>query len=271
MVVTAVPVPEAVPQAERPAAARLVRMVVTQVGYEQRAFWRNPASAFFTFALPVILLVVFAGVFGNQKVSGTHLHGAQYYLGTIIVYGMIASCFSALVITTTTRRDTGILKRVRGTPMPGWAYVATVVANAMVVALAVAVVSVAFATLAYGVAFPHNVGQLLLVVLVGGFSWCALGLAVSGLMPNVEAAQPLANIVMLVLLFISGTYFHVSGGLAKVADWFPVIHLNHLSEAAVVGPPFEVWNWHDLVVVAVWGAAGIFACVRRFRWEPRAT
>ena len=247
------------------------RLLVTQAGYEQRSYWRNPASAIFTFALPLAFLFIFAGSIGSQKVPG--LEGVtfeQYYVPSILTYGLIAACFSNLAITMVFRRDQGILKRVRGTPIPAWGYLGGSIVNSTAVSFLLAAVTITAGVLLFNVPVPHQVLPIIVDLIVGAGAFCALGLAVTVVIPNADAAPPMINIVMLVLLFISGTFFYVkpSSGLAHVANFFPISHLVRALLAAIVPQPgVPAWQWHDLLLVAIWGLAGLVFAIRRFRWE----
>jgi ABC-2 type transport system permease protein len=248
-----------------------LRLLARQTGFEQRSYWRNPASAIFTFALPLAFLFIFAGSFGSKSVP--HLDGVtfeQYYVPSILTYGLIAACFSNLAITMVFRRDQGILKRVRGTPIPAWGYLGASIANSTIVSFLLAAVTITAGVVLFSVPVPHQVLPIIVDLLVGAGAFCALGLAVTVVIPNADAAPPMINIVMLVLLFISGTFFAVSpdSGLAHVANFFPISHLVRALLAAIVPQPgVPAWQWHNLLIVAVWGLGGLVFAVRRFRWE----
>ena len=96
---------------------RSLRLLVRQIRYENRAFWRNPAAAFFTFAFPLIFMFVFQAIFGDQVEAGG-LTAAAFFTPAIVAFSIVNACFTNLAITVTTLREEGILKRVRGTPMP---------------------------------------------------------------------------------------------------------------------------------------------------------
>ena len=248
-----------------------VRQAVVQTGFEARAYWRNPAAAIFTFALPLAFLFIFAGSIGSTKVPG--LHGVsfeQYYVPSILCYGLIAACFSNLAVTMVFRRDQGILKRVRGTPIAPWSYLGASILNSTVVSFLLAAVTITAGVVLFSVPVPHQVLPIIVDLVVGAGAFCALGLAVTVVIPNADAAPPMINIVMLVLLFISGTFFYVKpkSGLAHVANFFPISHLVRALLAAIVPQPgVSAWQWHNLLIVAIWGAAGLLVAVRRFRWE----
>jgi ABC-2 type transport system permease protein len=263
----------------RSAFGRDLKLSALQVGYEQRSYWRNPTAAFFTFALPLVFLFIFTSVFGNQDISYNHsglvkVRGAQYYVPSILAYGVIAACFANLSITMCLRRDQGILKRVRGTPIAPWAYVAGGVGSSVVVAFLLTVITLGAGVVLYHVHWPHALGSLLVALVVGAASFCALGLALTAAIPNADAAPPVVNIVMLVLLFIAGTYFPVnpSSTLGHIASVFPVLHFTKSVFAPIVPQPGQPsWAWHHILVVGAWGVGGLLVAVRRFRWEPRTS
>ena len=248
-----------------------LRQTVSQTGFEVRAYWRNPAAAIFTFALPLAFLFIFAGSIGSSKVPGLHrVTFEQYYVPSILSYGLIAACFSNLAVTMVFRRDQGILKRVRGTPIAPWSYLGASILNSTMVSFLLAAVTITAGVVLFNVPVPHQVLPIIVDLLVGALAFCALGLAVTIVIPNADAAPPMINIVMLVLLFISGTFFYVkpSSGLAHVANFFPISHLVKALLAAIVPQPgVPAWQWHNLLIVAIWGAAGLVVAVRRFRWE----
>ncbi|HEX3607176.1 MAG TPA: ABC transporter permease [Candidatus Dormibacteraeota bacterium] len=250
-------------------------MALRQVGYEQRAFWRNPASAFFAFAFPLMFL----GIFGTQN-RGARLESLggipynSYYVPALITFGVIGACMTNISMTMTIRRDSGVLKRVRGTPLPPWVFMAGVIGSSAVVSAILALLLTAAGNVFYSVNLPHHLGGLLITLVVGGMSFCALGLALSALIPNAEAAPAITNAVVLPLLFISGTFYPLDPNsvLTHIANWFPMRPL-----ALAVFHCFDPSNdlrgvpWSDLWKVLLWGAAGLFVAVRRFQWAPRRT
>ena len=248
-------------------------LVLRQVRAEQRSFWRNPASAFFAFVFPLMFL----GIFGTQN-RGARLVGLgdipynDYYVPALIAFGVIGATFTNISVSLTIRRDSGVLKRVRGTPLPSWAFMAGVIGSSAVVGAILAGLLTAAGMLFYSVPAPRHPGALLLVLVVGGGSFCALGLALSGLIPNAEAAPAVTNAVVLPLLFISGTFYPLDPDsvLTHIANWFPMRHfalaILHSFDPTGTTPGLQ---WSDQWEVLLWGAAGLLVAVRRFRWEPR--
>jgi ABC-2 type transport system permease protein len=246
-----------------------------QVGFEQKSFWRNPASAFFAFLFPIIFLVVFATLFKGQKVQigAVQTTYDNYYIPALVAFGVMGACFTNISITLSLRRDNGILKRLRGTPLPSWAFIAGVVGSSIIVSIILAVLTTGFGVLVYGVQVPLHFGAAAVTIGVGALSFCALGMAMTIAIPNAEAAPAIVNGVFLPIVFISGTFFPVASSnvLAKIAEWFPVRHFIDAMFLAF-DPGHQSasgFNGTDLLVMAAWGAGAVILSVLRFRWEPR--
>ncbi len=250
---------------------RNVRLLARQIRYENRSFWRNPASAFFTFAFPLIFMFVFQAIFGSQ-VESDGLNAAAFFTPAIVAFSLVNACFTSLAMTTVAVREEGILKRVRGTPLPSLVYLAARICHAVLVGLLLVVVVSAFGALAYNVAFPWDqLPALFLTLLLGSACFCALGLAISGLVPNERAAPAVVNAIILPLLFISDVFIRIppDNFLARVGDLFPVRHfaiaLQGIWTPGINGPLDAM----DLVWLAGWTILGLVAALRTFTWEPR--
>jgi ABC-2 type transport system permease protein len=230
-----------------------------QVRYEQLSFWRNPQSAFFTFVFPVVIIVIFGALFGHCAGSSYFygLSALQYYVPTIAAVSVLGSCYSQLAIVLALRRQNGILKRVRGTPLPAWAYFLGLLAHCVMVSV-VDVALIAGIGRLYGVPLPSHCAA----------SFCALGVAVASLIRNAEAAPPVVQLVLFPMLFISGTYFPIhSAVLNRISGALPVRPFNQ----ALLGPFAEHagFDWKHLGVLLAWGAVGALVAIRRFRWDRR--
>ncbi len=248
-------------------------MVPLQLRYEQKAFWRNPAAAFFSFAFPIVLFVLLGSIFNGSKESALGgIKGIQYYTPVITAYGVMSACFVNLAITATFRREQGLLKRVRGTPLPPSAYLGGLIANAVVTALIIAVTIIAFGVGVYGATLPQDWLGLVVTVLVGAAVFCVLGLATTVIIPNADAAPAIVNLIFFVLIVISGGFFPIASTsvLSQIAQVFPLRHFIDATFAAFDprrnGTSFP---WSDVGIMALWGAAGLIVAVRWFRWEAR--
>ena len=257
----------------------MTRMALHQFRFDLRAFLRNGQSRFFTLALPVLFLVIFASVFGGKDhtvaVAGGRIQTSVYYVPGIIALGVIAAAFVNLVISITAQRETGVLKRRRATPVPAGAVIAGRALTAMVVALSVAALLLGIGWAGYRAHVPARTAPALVVtVMIGAAAFCCLGYALASLIRSEDAAQPITQAVMLPLYFISGVFVTVSSlprWLVDVAGIFPV---RHLAAALLVaynphttGAGFAV---KDLLIVAAWGAGGLLVALRRFSWVPIA-
>lgn len=250
-----------------------VALVLRQVRYEQQSFWRNPASAFFAFAFPVMFLVIFGSLnHGSSIDSMGGIPYNSYYIPALVTFGVIGACMTNISMSVTIRRDSGVLKRLRGTPLPPWVFMCGLIGSSAVVSAILAALITGLGMAFYGVNAPHHPATLLLALLLGGGVFCALGLALSALIPNADSAPAITNAVVLPLLFISGTFYPLdpNSWMSKVADWFPMRHF-----ALALFDSFDPRRTqhglpgNDLWVMLVWGVVGLVIAVRRFQWEPR--
>lgn len=249
-------------------------LTLRQVRYENRAFWRNPAAAFFTFFFPLLFMVIFNVLLGGNRDMGGGLRIADFYTPGIIAFGLITATYTNIAMMVTTVRDEGILKRVRGTPLPTIAYLGGRMLHAIVIGLLLVVIVALFGSLAYQVHFPWDrLPALVLTLAIGAASFCALGLAIAGVIPNAEAAPAIVQFTVLPLNFISNVFIDMRGApewLNVVSRIFPV---RHFADALMaIYDPRTTGNGllpGDLAVIAAWGLAGLLVALRYFSWEPR--
>jgi ABC-2 type transport system permease protein len=249
----------------------VIRLVAHQTRYELLTFVRNRQARFFTLALPVVFLVIFVSVFGNNLIGPEHIKASTYYVPGIAALAVLTASFTNLAISVTAQRELGVLKRRRATPAPAWVLVAGRALTALAVSLAVSSIVIALGAVAYGVhADPSALGALALTVTVGSLAFACLGYAASALIDSADAAQPVVLALTLPLSFISGVYIpfvRLPSTLQQIAELFPVQHL-----VAAMGHGFLPGGsgvaWGDLAFIAVWGAAGLVLALRRFRWAP---
>ena len=251
-------------------------LVRHQFRYDQKTFWRNPASVFFTVLLPVIFLLLLATIFGNDSIE--ELGGittTTYYVPAILTLGIVSATMVSLAISLTVDRENGLLKRTRGTPLPTWVFIAGRVGNAVIVSVLSLVVVTAIGRLVYGVEVPwERLPAVAVALVVGAASFCCLGFALTAAIPSEDAAAPITNVSLLPLYFLSGVFIPESEIPSGVLDFAEIFPIRHFFEAFFTawspltsGPGFE---WGHLGIVALWGAVGLVIAVKTFRWEPRA-
>ena len=249
---------------------------IRQARYEMLAFWRNPAAAFFTFVFPLMFLFIFNSVFGEGDipVPGGDVDTSTFYVPAILAFSVISATYTNISMSIVYSRDEGLLKRLRGTPLPSIAYFTGRILQAIGVALILVVIVIAAGILLYGVELEAEKVPWLIVVLVAGSAcFCALGLAITGFVPNADAAPAVINASILPLLFISNVFIPTAdapGWMNDLASLFPVVHFANGLIAAF--NPFESGSGFDLKGLAVligWGIAGTLIAMRYFSWEPR--
>jgi ABC-2 type transport system permease protein len=250
-------------------------LVWRQIRYQNRIFWRTPVAAFFTLIFPAFFLVVFPLLFGNERIDQLGVTTAQFYAPVLAVFGAVSATYTNLAIMTTIARDEGILKRIRGTPLPPWIYMAGRIGSAAyLAAISVAImlgVGVAF----YGVQlFVRTLPAAIVTFLVGVACFAALGLVVAALSPSSDAAPAITNATLLPLAFISDVFIPPSSDkpawVDAIGDVFPLKHFatafRDAFDPTLAGAQ---WHWGDLAVMAVWGIVAVVVAVRFFSWEPR--
>jgi ABC-2 type transport system permease protein len=251
-----------------------VSLVLHQFRYDQKTFWRNPASVFFTVAFPVILLLIFATVFGDQTVEvAGGIETTTYYVPAIITLSVISATMQSLAMSLVIAREDGRLKRGRGTPLPPWVFIAGRIGNSIVVALLMLALIAALGRIAYGVPVPWGrLPEIIAVLVVGAASFCCLGIALTAAIPSQDAAAPIVNALLLPLYFLSGVFIpddQLPNGVIHFADAFPIRHFFEAFFGAYV-PAGGGLEWGNLAAVAAWGVAGLLLAVRYFRWTPRS-
>jgi ABC-2 type transport system permease protein len=238
-----------------------VALAWQQFRFERKLFWRNPSAAFFNFLLPLLLLVLVATAFAGDEDE------LDVLIPGVAGMGVLATTFTGIAFNLTMLRDEGVLKRVRGTPMPPGAYLAGFIGSAALNAFVQVALVVAIGNLVYGVAWPKEPLLLVVFTALGVVCFAALGVAFSHAIPSEDAAPAYINAVFLPVIFISGVFYSAESlprALEVVAEALPLKHLiDGLSEAIVGGGDAGA----VAAVVGAWALAGVVLAVRFFRWE----
>jgi ABC-2 type transport system permease protein len=239
-----------------------------------RAIRRTPRASFFTLVFPLILLALLNSTGSGNRVSvpGGKVDFAQYYTPSIGIYALAVSCYVAPIFGLASARELGILKRVRGTPLSPWVYVAAWLAATILVGLAAMTLMVVVSVAAFGFhIYPRLLPAAVVTAVLGAVALCAIGFAVSTYVRRADTAPAIANLTLFPILFLSGVFFSLDGApgwVLTVAHAFPLFHIVRAFTACfspyTSGSGFAA---RDLAEIAVWGAIGLFVAVRRFRWE----
>jgi ABC-2 type transport system permease protein len=237
-----------------------------QYRLERRMFWRNPTAAFFNFLFPLIFLALFGAIFHNDQ------DNLDVIVPGIAGMAIMSTTFIALATNLVFLREQGVLKRMRGTPLPESTYLIGVFANAVTNAVIQIGIVILAGGLLLGVDWPKDWLELAVYTAAGVVTLAALGVAWSHVIPNFDAAPAYTNIVFLPVIFISGVFYDVENApsfLRDIAQALPLTHIiDGLSGALVTGRSLAD-NASGLIVIGLWGLLGIVFAIRGFSWESR--
>jgi ABC-2 type transport system permease protein len=246
-----------------------VRLFRHQLKWEQRLFWRSRESAIFVFLFPILLFALLTAVY-NGEIDGRPASWAL--LAGMIAYGVANTTFAGLAITLVSRRELGILKRIRGTPLPPAAYLTAMLVSITIV-FAIQVASLfALGRLLKSTPWPTHLLSLFLALALGAATFAALGLAITAFIRSLEGASAVLNVIVLPMAFLTGSFGptrHYPKALRALGDVLPLKYVLDLVKGIYLhGQQF----WDRPLAIAVLGAWGLFGmavALRTFRWEPR--
>jgi ABC-2 type transport system permease protein len=238
-----------------------------------RLVLRSPRTAFFTFVFPVILLLLFsAGKQSDVTLNGGQVPFVQFFTPSLGIFGLATATYTAVIFAMTTARDQGILKRVRGTPLPMRVFLGSWFGSTLVsgIASVVLMFAVGVAVLGFHL-YPRLLPAAFVTLVLGGIVLIVLALAVSSFVKRAESAPVAANLTLFPLLFISGVFFPIDGEpewLQRVALVFPLAHLTRAFDACFSPHTHGAgFSGRDLAALAAWGVLGAVVAVRRFTTE----
>ncbi len=258
-----------------PSLRRDFGLVGWQIRYEQRAYWRNRGRGIFTFVFPLMFLVIFGSLNKNTHISSRGgISYDDFIVPGILAYGVIATTYVNMAIGTAVLRDEGILKRMKGTPLPRWAYIAARIGSTVLIVIAMAIVTLGIGALAYDVHIRASTLPAVIVTLaLGTAAFTTLGIGVTRFIPNAESAPVFVNLSILPLTFISSIWFpadNMPKALRTIADLFPLRPfaegLQHALDPRTTGAGFSP---HDLRTLAIWTVIGIALMLRFLRAPER--
>jgi ABC-2 type transport system permease protein len=257
-----------------------LRLAMTQSHYALLTAIRTPRTVVFSMVFPVVLLIMFDSIFTDGAAdtvtfAGGTINASAYFTASLSAYAIGLSTFTSLAVGVTAQRETGQLKRLRGTPMPAWTFVAGQVTRSAVVALIVVVAMLATGVVFFGVhiAAERLVGFVVYFAL-GAIAFSALGIAATAFTPTVDSASVVGPFIVVMLSFVSGVFISVDqlpNWLEAVGKAFPLYHLAEgLQTSLVSGTGGTGLVAGNVGVLVLWGLAGTVIATRRFRWEPQA-
>ena len=249
-----------------------MRLFYHELRAQQLLFWRNREAAIFTFFLPVIFFLIFASVYGNDRITKEGgIRAAAFLEAGMIGYGVAATCFAGLGITLVIRRESGVMKRIRATPLPPPTYLLAILTSTFIVFVIEAGIIIALGRLFFSVKIPENVLSLVVLLVIGALCFAAMGIGISGFVRSAEGSSAVINAVYLPMAIISGTFFtpkDYPDFLRIIAEILPLTHYTEITRDVMVR---DQHIWQDggaLAVVLVWGAIGLVFALRKFKWQP---
>jgi len=247
-----------------------VRLFLHELRVQQILFWRNREAAFFSFLFPILLLVLIGSVYGDEPIEG--VNAPTYLLIGLLGYGVAANAFAGLAITLVVRREAGLLKRVRGTPLGPGTYLAAVIGSTVVVIALQVLAQLLLGVYALDADWPERPLAFAVAILTGAAAFAALGVAITSFVRTAEGSSAVVNAIYLPMAFISGAFFSTAempAFLEAISEVLPLTYLLDIIRSTFIAGEGLSESLGALTAVAVWGAAGLIAAVRMFRWEPR--
>lgn len=251
------------------------RLVAIQTRYQLVSFWRIPVAVFFTLGLPLIMLVLFNALFGSGTVDTPmgSWSSSQFYTGGLAAFTAVSATFTNLANMVPIRRDEGVLKRWRGTPLPTWMYLAGFILSAVIIAVIGVVLMLSLGVVAYGLEIDAaKMPAAAVTFLVGVGSFAALGMALSAVVKSASSASAAANAIILPMAFVSNIFIPLEDPprwIEVIGNIFPLKpfaqSFQDCFNPLVDAPAF---NWGALALVAAWGGVGLVVALTRFTWEP---
>lgn len=250
-------------------------LVIEQTRYQVLTFVRSPVGMFFTLGLPIFMLVLFNALFGDGTVEtpAGSWSVQQFYTGGLAAFTAVSATYTNLVNVVPIRRDEGILKRWRSTPIQPGVYLSGWILGAIGIAMLGVMLQLTLGVLVYDLAIePAKVPAMIVTFVIGVAAFAALGLAIASVVPNADSAPAVANATILPLAFVSDVFIPLDDPprwLDVIGDIFPlkpfVNAFQNTLNPFVEAPGF---SWSKLAVVAAWGVAGAVLASRSFSWEP---
>jgi len=246
-----------------------VRLFWHELRWEQLLFWRSREAAVFVFLFPLLLFALLTAVYNG------HIYGkpaAWALLAGMLGYGTANTAFAGLALILVARRETGILKRIRSTPLPASTYLAAMLVSILIVFAIQSVALFLLGKLLKSTPFPSHVVSIVLLLALGAAAFAGVGLAVASLIRSLEGSSAIVNTIVLPMAFLSGSFGptrHYPRFLRLIGDVLPLKYLvNSVNAIYLHGK--ELWDRPgSIAVLAAWGVAGLVVAARRFRWEPR--
>jgi ABC-2 type transport system permease protein len=254
------------------------RLVLVQTRAQLTSMSRNRRAIVISLVIPVVILVLFNSIFGGGNdtvdLAGARITAPAYFAGAMVAYALIGTAFIQVALTLVSQRETGQLKRYRGTPVPAWTFIVATVLRVIAMAGAVTAILLLIARLAYGVDISAEaLAEIVVYVALGTATLCSAGIAATTVVTDVESASAALPLVAVLLSFISSIFVPVDQlppWLADVGRIFPLYHVAVGVQTALGAGGDTSLRGGDVAVLVAWALGAVIVAARGFRWEPRA-
>jgi ABC-2 type transport system permease protein len=245
-----------------------VRLFLHELRNQQLVFWRSKEAALFIFLFPLLLFVLLGSVY-TGKIYG--VPAPEALLAGLLGYGCANTAFAGLAIQLVVRRELGILKRLRATPLSATTYIAAMLASTLIVFVLQAVGLFVLGRIFYGTPFPHAIGSLVLAIVIGAAVFAALGVASASLIHSAEGSSAVVNFILLPMAFLTGSFGptrHYPSFLRAIGDVLPLKYFVDIMNAVYLHRQALWTKPGALGVLGAWGATGLLVAALKFRWQP---
>ena len=251
-----------------------IALAYTWFRFHNHIFWRSPVAAFFTLALPLVMMIIFVSIFGSDPYgTAGQINISEFYVPALASFTAATATYTNLGISLTLMREEGTLKRVRGTPAAPWQFLTGTVASAVWVAFLGATILFVVGTFIADITIDYDqIGWMALFFVVGVLAFAVLGVAVSLLAKTGQAASAITNATILPLAFISNIFIPMDDPPRWMEILGGIFPLRSFAEGFRSGfdPALRDGRVADLLVVAAWGVAGLIFVLKYFQWVPKA-
>jgi len=248
-------------------------VLLHQLAFEQRIFWRSREAAVFIFIFPLLLYSLLGSVYSDEiELDGELVPSGEVLLAGLYGYGAANTAFAGLAIILVTRREAGFLKRLRSTPLPPATYIAAVLGSTLVVFALQSAALLALGAFVFDAGMPENWLGFAGSVVLGAACFAGLGIGAASLIRSAEGVSAVVNVIVLPMAFLSGSFGPTRdypAFLEAIGDVLPLTYFLDIVNGVYIGGDSLFADWAALAVVAAWGLVGLAVAVRRFSWMPR--
>lgn len=243
--------------------------LVHQLRFEQKTFWRSREAAVFIFVFPLLLYALLGSVYGDD-IDG--VPAVDVLLAGLFGYGAANTAFGGLAIVLVVRREAGVLKRIRATPLPPGTYLTAVFLSTLVTFALQAVGLLVLGGLVFDASMPANWLGFAGAIVLGVASFAGMGFAAAALIRSAEGVSAVVNVVILPMAFLSGSFGPTQdfpAALQAIADLLPLTYFLDVVNGVYLDGDSLFADPKALLITLAWGAAGAVVAIRRFGWMPR--